>query len=210
MNPHCDTRLAGITEQLMLGKPLTADMARHVASCLRCAREAREINEVVTTLARMSSSAAIVPNGLSLRPLPELGPRNTRRRTGRRTALLAAAAAVVAGLAIFPVVTASDDSPVTTVALTRTGYMVAHPWGTEVPVSLSGVSSGHTYNLMTEDATGRRVPAGSIRPASDGPVYTRMVTAMTRESIKVLLVEDQQDRRTVTVPIDGPFPGLPS
>jgi hypothetical protein len=205
MNSRCDSRLGEITEQLMLGRPLTGEMYRHVASCPGCAREVGEISEVVAMLVRAEPSVAQAPVVVPLPPLPELGPRPTRHRTGRRTALFAAAAALVAGLAIVPVVAASDDAPADTVALARTGYMVTRPWGTEVPISLTGVRSGHTYNLMTEDTAGHRVPAGSIRPASDEPVHTRMVTAMSRESIAVLLVEDQQDRQMVKAPIDGPF-----
>ncbi|MFF5408603.1 hypothetical protein ACFY8K_37890 [Streptomyces misionensis] len=49
-----------------------------------------------------------------------------------------------------------------------------------MPVTLSGLRPGQTYRLMTADADGRRMPAGSLR-AADARLYTRVMTAMSRK-----------------------------
>lgn len=82
--------------------------------------------------------------------------------------------------------------------------MVTRPWGTEVPVALSGLRSGETYRMMTVNAAGARTSGGSVRAATDEPVSTRMVTAMRRDTITALIVEDEEGRVVARVPVKPP------
>jgi hypothetical protein len=56
VNTSCTTHRGELTEQLMLGKPLTTRLSRHIAGCARCTRELGEISEVVATLRRAEST----------------------------------------------------------------------------------------------------------------------------------------------------------
>ncbi|WP_031101457.1 hypothetical protein, partial [Streptomyces sp. NRRL S-15] len=70
------------------------------------------------------------------------------------------------------------------------GKMVERPGGTEIPVALSGLEAGQTYRMMTVNAEGTRVAGGTVRAANDEPGDTRMVTAVRKDTITALVVED--------------------
>lgn len=212
MNAGCATHRGELTEQLLLGLPLTAELSRHLAECAWCARELGEISEVVATLHRAESSfrgAHRAPAPLESPPVP--GPWITERIPAhgpgrkRRFALLAAAAAIIGGAALVPLLHSGTGGAANDVALARVGYMVAHPWGTEVPIALTGLHLGQTYHLLTADAAGDRAPAGSVRATGDRTVRARMVTAMSRGAITVLMVADQGDDQVAAIPIDSPL-----
>ncbi|MER7399091.1 hypothetical protein ABT381_26685, partial [Streptomyces sp. NPDC000151] len=118
-----------------------------------------------------------------------------------RIAVLAAAAVLAAVAVLVPVAVHERDSgPVDVVTVAREGLMIPRPWGTEVPVSLSGLTPGRTYRMMTADADGHRMPAGSLTAPGPG-ARTRMMTAMARDAIKSLLVEDQDGRLVADLPV---------
>ncbi|NDZ77738.1 hypothetical protein G3I19_04210 [Streptomyces sp. SID10853] len=127
------------------------------------------------------------------------------RRPGRRFALGVAAAFVTAAAVAVPLTLHQDrPAPATSAAsvvLHRQGRMVERPWGTEVPVALSGLRPGETYRMMTVNAAGKRVPGGSVRAATGDPVSTRMVTAMRRATITGLIVEDAHGHVVGRVPV---------
>jgi len=56
VKPGCTAHRGELTEQLMLGKPLTTRLSRHITGCARCARELGEISEVVASLHRAESA----------------------------------------------------------------------------------------------------------------------------------------------------------
>jgi hypothetical protein len=136
--------------------------------------------------------------------------RSARAARWRRIAVGAAAAVLVGCGGLIPVLsheysaTQPGQSAVQAVGLARAGVMIPQPWGTEVPVSLSGLQPGQVYHLMTENGVGQRAPAGSVRVVSDEPVLTNMVTAMRRDSIVRLLLEDQQGRKVAEVTVFPP------
>ncbi|GAA1615456.1 hypothetical protein GCM10009789_81900 [Kribbella sancticallisti] len=72
--------------------------------------------------------------------------------------------------------------------------MAPYPWGTEISLSLSGLQPGRTYRLMAADAQGIRMAGGSVMVSTPRPVQTRMSTAMRRDAITTVLVEDQDGR----------------
>ncbi|MFD5462210.1 hypothetical protein ACFWIQ_05170 [Kitasatospora sp. NPDC127059] len=153
-------------------------------------------------------------HGEPLAPLPGLGHRirgdvgrGIRVRAVRRRVAVGGAAVVLAAAAVLvPAVAVDHARPrsVAAVSLSREGQMVTQPWGTEVPVALVGLDPGHTYRLMTEDSSGRRMPGGSVRAATDATLHTRIMTAMPREAIAVLLVEDESGRVTGRVQVAPP------
>ncbi|MFF4598376.1 hypothetical protein [Amycolatopsis sp. NPDC001319] len=192
MTDDCVRVRGEVAEALMLGRSLPEPLARHVATCAGCARDTAELREVAATF-------AYTEGGPRVPTPPELGPRigarvraaDGARRT--RRLVLAAAAVVVAAVVTGTVVLSSGEPP-QPVALERDGLMVPHPWGTEVPITLSGLRDGETYQLVTVGSGGRSLPAGSVRADGTGPVRTRMVTAMSRDTIVALLVRDDAGR----------------
>ncbi|MEU5226543.1 hypothetical protein AB0G55_28495 [Streptomyces toyocaensis] len=226
MNKECIPFRPLLTEHLLLGTPLPEDLARHLDQCPECTREAAELEDVVRTLRRVDPFAdwtGARGSASRARPSKDLGdrirqvvadPKPVRPRFRRRVALGVAAAFVTAAAAVVPLSLDQDQpAPATAVVLVREGTMIGHPWGTEVPVALSGLEKGETYRMVTVNADGTRVPGGSVRADSGEQVSTRMVTAMRKDTITALIVEDG-DGRVVShvrvVPSPSPSPSRPA
>lgn len=206
MNKECFALRPLLVENLLLGTPMPEEVSRHLGQCPDCTREAHETQDVVRTLRRADPLAGWTPSRASdaqAGPSSDLGDRIRRdvaraktARPGRRRIVLGVAAAFVAAAAVVVPLSMGQDqhrAPDTSVSLVRQGQMVERPWGTEVPVALSGLETGRTYRVMTVNAEGARVPGGSVRAAADGrPVTIHMVTAMRKNTITALLVEDEE------------------
>lgn len=220
MNEDCFPFRPLLTEHLLLGTPLPDGLSRHLARCPDCTREVSETDDVVRTLQRVNPLADRArPRASDMRAQPSksLGDRIRRdvaaakaartARTGRgRRVALGVAAAFVTAAAVIVSLTAVDEEPPpdtsASVVLTRQGRMIDRPWGTEVPVALSGLEAGETYRVMTVNADGRRLPGGSVRDESGGDsVSLRMATAMRRDTITALIVEDEEGRVVTRVPV---------
>jgi hypothetical protein len=222
----CHAVRVELTEFVLHGQPLPARLARHVSTCPACAMEVGEIGDVVRTLQLAEPDSlgrneitAMTPStqeAITLRP--DLGVRiawqvrSARVARWRRIAVGAAACVILGCAGLIPILDRAHPAPTTgqsvqTVALARVGAMIPQPWGTEVPVALSGLQPGQVYRLMTEDDTGQQTSAGSVRAAGDGPIRTNMMTAMSRASIVALLVEDQQGRQVAHMTVSPPSPG---
>ncbi|MCT2594336.1 hypothetical protein LHJ74_31270 [Streptomyces sp. N2-109] len=203
MTSPCDTFRAEATELLLLGRPLPEPLGRHLAACADCAGEAEGVRRVMRTFERAASPRAAGRDQFAAPPEAP-GRRGGAFPPGARRRRLAGAAAALAlaACAAFAAVDVSLDDgggSATTagVTLSREGRMTDHSWGTEVPVSVSGLLPGQTYRMMTGNADGELVPAGSLRAGPrDAPTHTRMVTAMARNAITMLVVQDA-DRNTV-------------
>ncbi|MBH5334002.1 hypothetical protein IHE55_03960 [Streptomyces pactum] len=215
MNDPCVPFLGLLTEHMLLGTPLPPELVRHLDRCPRCAREAPELGDVVRKLRRADPlpdrGGTRVP-APPARPSAEVGERVRRavvagrpavRRPRRRIALGAAAVLAVAA-AVLVSTSGQEPPPSTPVTLVREGKMVDRPWGTEVPVVLSGLPTGETYRMMTVDADGTRAPGGSVRVVSHEKVSTRMMTAMPKDAITALVVEDERGRVVTRVPVPPP------
>ncbi|MEF9915564.1 hypothetical protein RJT17_36450 [Streptomyces sp. P5-A9] len=217
MNQECVAFRPLLTELQLRGTPLPEELARHLEECPDCAREVAETDDVVRTMRRVDPFADwIDPRLLETRERPskDLGDRirrelagarvddQPRPRYGRRIALGAAAAFVTAAAVLVPLTLDEEQAPpATAVVLVREGKMVERPGGTEVPVALSGLEAGKTYRMMTVNAEGTRIAGGTVRAASDEPVNTRMVTAMRKDTITALIVEDENGRVVTRVPV---------
>ncbi|MDO0924021.1 hypothetical protein QQY24_00620 [Streptomyces sp. TG1A-8] len=211
MNTTCHAVRMELTELLMLERPLPTPLARHLAGCDACADEAEGVRRVIRTFERAESPLTIrddahparlarTPLGRAVRTKPSYA------RGRRRAALVTAAVALACCVAVTVTADGDRSAPAATrVTLSREGRMVERGWGTEVPVSLSGLRPGQTYRLMTADADGRRMPAGSLRADEGGSsLHTRMMTAMPRRRISVLLVQDEHGRLVASVKVTPP------
>ncbi|MEU7177086.1 MULTISPECIES: hypothetical protein [Streptomyces] len=216
MNNECLPHRGLLTELLLLGRPLPKELSRHLVQCPDCTREAAETQDVVRTLRRANPREGWEPapdSGPQARPSWGLGHRIRREAAGagtarfrpwRATAVSVIAAAAVAVAVIIPLGAAeqagrtADAGPV---VMVRQGKMVDRPWGTEVPVALSGLAAGETYQVMTVNARGVRIPAGTVRAESGERVSFRMVTAMRKDTITELLAEDESGHVVSRLPV---------
>ncbi|MFJ7243630.1 hypothetical protein ACIQWA_03175 [Kitasatospora sp. NPDC098652] len=203
VNDFCTAIREEATELLLLGRPLPAALARHVASCEGCAQEAEGVRRVVRTFERADSlrASALPAPG---RPAAVRAAR-ARRAVRRRVAAAIASSALAAGAALVTVtaVTGNDaPAPAASVHVAQDGAMIAHPWGTEIPVSLSGLRAGGTYRLMTGDVRGDRVQAGSVSAGGQGDASVRvhLTTAMSKDAITMLYVQDADGRFVAQAP----------
>ncbi|MFJ3823641.1 hypothetical protein [Streptomyces nodosus] len=218
MNKECLPFRPLLTEHLLLGMPLPKNLARHLDQCRDCAREASEVDDVVRTLQQAGPLAGLTDtrsSAVHARPSENLSERirreltttrtASRPRRQRRIALGLAATCVTAAALIIPFVANQDQpAPTTPVVLVRQGQMVEYQWGTEVPVALSGLKTGETYRMVVANAAGTRLPGGSVRAATTEPVAFRMVTAMRKDTITALIVEDAEGRVVTRVPVEPP------
>jgi hypothetical protein len=225
MSTTCRDIRPVLAECLMLGVPLPDDVAEHVDWCPECCREAADIKEVARTLRRAAPradmaarrmplpAAATAPFPALVSAPPELGDKvrrgvaEARRARTRRNRIVVRAAMVAAAAAaiIVPVLPVDHaQAPPAAVALAREGRMIQQPWGTEVPVVLTGLLPGQTYRLMTADASGDRIPGGSVRIPYNEAVHMRIMTALPRQAITSLLVEDQNGRVVARMPVSSP------
>ncbi|MGW7416355.1 hypothetical protein [Streptomyces sp. NPDC054863] len=214
MNKDCFDFRPLLTEHLLLGMPLPEELSRHLGRCPDCTREAAETDDVVRTLQRMNPLADLAhprASAVHARPSRDLGDRIRRDmagakavRTGRgRRLVLGVAASLVTAAAVLIPLSTSDQgqAPGTSVALVRQGQMVDRSWGTEVPVALSGLEAGETYRMMAVNADGTRLSGGTVRADSGEQVSFRMMTAMDKDTITALIVEDEEGHVVSRVPV---------
>ncbi|MFJ2241829.1 hypothetical protein [Streptomyces sp. NPDC087859] len=206
MNDVCGAIREEATELFLLDKPLPAPLTRHVASCRGCSEELEGVLRVMRTFERADSLHVASAFGAG-----QAVPVALKRKWGRirRRAAAGIASLVLAACAAFvAVVVTSGDTTRTSVAsvhVAQDGEMIAHAWGTEIPVSLSGLQDGDTYRLMTGNARGERVQAGSVQASgqSRGPVRVRLTSAMNKDTITTLYVQDADGRFIAQTPV-GP------
>src|SRR5215203_6145126 len=174
-----------------------AAMQRHLNSCPVCQAEVRELKPVVAAL----SDAA--PNRIDEDPWPPedleeltLAPilgeihRARRRRRQLRWSALAAAAicVVVIGLAGFvgllePAVAMVEPVPFSGVApgMEVEGNLIAHAWGTEIRLVVSGLRDGQTHRVTLVSQDGERVNAGTFIGIGDKQLRCTFNAALLRK-----------------------------
>lgn len=213
VNRGCEAVKGILTEALLLSQPLSVDAECHLASCCACREEADGVLRTIATLAAVDRSIASAPAS----PVPRLTRRVQTTRTPaadsraagahphrarvRSFLLVGVSIAILAGAVVVPGLVGDDQAPLSVVSIQRTGRMVHQPWGTEVPVSLAGLRPGRTYRLMAADVAGRRMPGGSVNVATSQPIRLQIATAMSKESITTLLVEDQDGQLVASVAV---------
>jgi len=172
-------------------------MHRHLNSCPVCQAEVRELKPVVAAL------SAAAPNRIDEDPWPPedlkeltlapiLGEIHSARRRRRRSwwsALAAAAICVVAiGLTGFtwllePAVAMVEPVPFSGVApgMEVEGNLIAHAWGTEIRLVVSGLRDGQTHRVTLVSQDGERVNSGTFIGTGDKPLKCTFNAALLRK-----------------------------
>jgi Putative zinc-finger len=173
-----------------------AAMQAHVDGCSACQAEVRELEPVVAALAFAApdriEEAPQPPGDLeesTLAPiLKEMHRARRRRRRSQWSGLAAAAVCVVAiGLAGFtwllePAVAWEQlSSSWETRGAEVEGNLIAHDWGTEIRLAVSGIQDGrsHRVTLVSEDE--EQVHAGTFIGTGDKPLRCKLNAALLRK-----------------------------
>jgi hypothetical protein len=171
-------------------------MQTHLNSCPVCQAEVRELKPVVGALADAAPDRIDEdprPPGdlekLTLAPiLGEIHRARRRRRRFQWSALAAAAICVVArGLAGFtwllePAVALVEPVPFSVAPGTEVeGNLIAHTWGTEIRLVVSGLRDGQTYRVMLVSEDGERVNSGTFIGTGDKPLSCTFTAALLRK-----------------------------
>ncbi len=205
MTPECKMARTVSTEALMLARPLPDPVAQHLAECAACNAEADGVRRTIATLdaarrPRSRTAAPGLPSAQRLVPIVSR-PQSPPPQRARGKILAAVAASLLAASLLLPTALTHNQASQAAVSIERAGKMAPQPWGTEVPLSLSGLQPGRTYRLMAADAHGVRMSGGSVMVSTPQPVRTRMSTAMRRDAITTVLVEDQDGRLVATLQV---------
>jgi hypothetical protein len=94
---------------------------------------------------------------------------------------------------------AVEDVPVATTssAVTATAAVVAHTWGTETVLDMSGLAAGQTYQVVVVDEAGAAVVAGTFI-GTEGTVDCTMNAAVLRQDADRLEVLDASGAAVIT------------
>ena len=170
-------------------------MQTHLNGCPECWAEARELGPVVAALADADPDRIDEyqrpPGGLeesTLAPISEEIRRaqSSRRRYGWASLAAAAIFAVVIGLAgltwlVEPAAAVELLSFRTTPGVKPTGYLIAHPWGTEITLEASGLQDGQTYRVTLVSEDKEKVNAGTFIGAGDEFSRGTFTAALSRK-----------------------------
>ena len=183
-------------------------MQAHLSSCPVCQAEVRELKPVVGALAYAAPDRIdedLLPPGdleeLTLAPILEeihlARGRSARRRRRRfQWSALAAAAicVVVVGLAGFtwllePAVALVEPVPFSVApGMEVEGHLIAHAWGTEIRLVVSGLRDGRTYKVTLVSEDGERVNSGTFIGIGDRPLSCTFTAALLRKEANRLEV----------------------
>jgi hypothetical protein len=178
-------------------------MQAHLDSCPSCQAEARELEPVVAALADAVpdriDEVTRPPGDLEESTLaPILGEiqhaRSSRRQFQWSAVAAAAIFVVVMGLAAFTWLAGpgvaleklsfSDVPPDVKVE----GDLIAHDWGTEIRLDVSGLQFCQTYRVTLENEDGERVNVGTIIGTGDKTVSRTFKSELSREDASRLEV----------------------
>ncbi len=218
-------QLLGVLALGVIDPPERHTVESHLAGCGRCTGAFAHVAALPGLLHRLSLEEATT--GLPPVP-PEFTARllvagdeitRARHRRRRRTTLWVSVAAAVALLTVAvpivlhrapadsvaaqaaPVVVSGSD-PATAVSATVT--LVPMATGTSLELSLSGVEPGEHCQLVAIDATGQREVASTWVASYQGAATVSGSTGLTQRSIKTLVVETNDGRTLVSLPVPQP------
>lgn len=221
MNPEQHRAVREMLGPYVLGQldgEQAAAVQAHLDGCLACQSEFTELAPLAVALrgvdpARIGRSPAPAPQ-LSSRVLDEVrGRRRTtvRLRATRRgvagvlVAAVLAAAFVVGTQVDVPGLTPQRDSatpgappPVEAIDLetlvdgvAAEAGLVAHTWGTEIKLEVTGLEPGGTYRVTFIRDDGTRVSAGTFIGTGPNTVRCILNAALLRENATALVVTDE-------------------
>jgi hypothetical protein len=178
-------------------------MQTHLDSCPVCQAEVRELKPVVAALADAAPDRIdedpLPPGDLEESTLaPILGEIHSERRHRRRfhwSGLAAAAICVVViGLAGFtwllePAVALVEPVPFSVApGVEVEGNLIAHAWGTEIRLVVSGSRDGQTHRVTLVSEDGERVNAGTFIGNGERTLRGTFNAALLREDADMLEV----------------------
>ena len=168
----------------------SADFAAHLTTCRRCEKELFELRAIAGVIREvpMGETSSDPPDKLKESVVWAVrGARRSQHRYRRMTTSIAGAAAAIALVAVGVALPTPGGPPqeVLTVATTSTDVdaqasLVAHTWGTEVKLVVTGLDHGQHYRVALIDTDGDRIPAGTFIGVSDRPIVCDMNAAVMR------------------------------
>jgi anti-sigma factor RsiW len=184
MRHECSVRAEDLGPYLLgqLDPAEAARVAESVDSCACCAEEVRRLRPVVLALARtvpaLEDDVIQAPGPALDRALATMHDDQaaSRRRVRNRVALAAAALVLVIASAVGGVVisgggNSSSDRDVTLIGpgdASGSVVLSQREWGSALVLEVRGLAPGKAYGAWLADESGKRVPAGTFRPTSDG------------------------------------------
>ena len=186
-----------------------ARVAEAVTSCASCTAEVQALRPVVVALAYagppLDESAAQAPAPALERVLSSVHEerRAQHRRWRTRVYLAAAAVVLLAAAAVGGVVTLRSDSGQREVVLSGatsaagTADVSAQAWGTAITLKVSGLQPDRSYGAWLADGSGKRVGAGSFRPAADGTARLDLSASLPLDQAGVIGVTELSEGQDV-------------
>ena len=182
--------MAALAAAEMLPRDEVAQFQAHLATCRRCQEELSDLRAVAGALNTAPIGEPMPDPPATLREGVVWAVRGARRADRRRSRFIPAIAAAAAAIAFFAagvalpgpsgppqerltVATASAD-------VEAQASLVAHTWGTEIKLVLTGLDAGEEYRVTVVDRDGERVDAGTFLGVDDRPVVCDMNAAVLR------------------------------
>lgn len=202
-------------------------LEEHLASCVDCAAELRELMPVAGLLREAAPATGVADAGGG--PPPDLGVRvesaihdlaaDERRRRVLRLAVGAGAIGIAASAVFYAgSLVGGDDSPstpaiplehvnVTTLErdIVADADIVAHTWGVEVKLHGSGFGAGEAYDVSVVSADGIEHPAGEFVGTGDQAMNCNLNSSVLRDAATGFEVRDD----TGTVVLTSSFAPAP-
>jgi anti-sigma factor RsiW len=163
---------------------------QHVSTCDRCATELAELRQVTQSLHEVpvNEAAQGPPEALRQGVVVAVGQARRSHHRARRLVLsVATAAAAIALIGVGAAIPGPAGPPQEAITVTAASpridadaSLVAHTWGTELKLVVSGLDAGTRYQVSFLNREGRRVAAGTFIGVSDRPVVCDMNAAVLR------------------------------
>jgi hypothetical protein len=185
-----------------------AELEDHLARCPECRAEEEELRSVAELL---GEPGTLPEEGLD--PPPDLREKVVRGAVGgtrRSSPAIAAAAALLVVMigvaALFALGLPNPDeapglgdqepisfgSPPQGVAVADAS-VVAHTWGTEVFIEVSGLEEGEVYEIEVEKEDGSLVSAGTMIGVGENEIDCVLNAAVLRQNASAVVITDSKD-----------------
>lgn len=190
-----------------------AELARHLAGCPECRAESELLGE---TADRLGGGGAEPPPDLEDRVVervlgdaPETAPNAAPSRLKYVLPAAAMLVVLIGAVAVFPSVFGFDGG---TPGLGETeeisfsgspqgvvpeGSVIAHTWGTEVVMEVSGLEDGEVYTVSVVRGDGSEVEGGTFIGVGANEIDCEMNAAVLRQDARAVLVTDSEGRQVL-------------
>ncbi|WP_119069326.1 zf-HC2 domain-containing protein [Rubrobacter indicoceani] len=184
------------------------ELDRHLAGCPACRREEVELRETAKMLSDGGARTEADPSpDLEDRVVARVLGGSGRRSGSERYAIPAAAAifAVFVGVGVLLAFlpdggdpglgdTEEISFPDAPQGIASDGAVIAHTWGTEVIMELSGLEDGEVYTVTVERRDGTTVESGTFIGTGASEIECEMNAAVLRQNARAVLISDSDGR----------------